>query len=405
MTSSVTSAGSHLPRAPPPEGRGGYNPVILLLTGWNEFLPKDATTGKTPLDLAVMSALDSSIGQKFKDLKIHDTMSFLNFADHLLRWVPEENTEGKKIYDILCLFAFVFDQPSLQIYQNEVHPKSVGQPLTWLSSWIVVFSQIQGQWLDTQASITKESLESFKKSPLYDYDECEKQTFSSFNDFFYRTLKPGSRPIAEPDNAKTIVFPADSTFDVAYSIDANDFINVKGLQWNTNDLLKDSRYHDDFDGGVWMHAFLNTWNYHRQHAPVAGVVKEAKIIHGAAYIDVIASDDGDLEHIRRLPSLSAQDGSGYQFLQTRGLIVIDAGELGLVAVLPIGMSQVSGIVLTVEPGQKVEKGDNLSYFKFGGSDIVVVFQPKAGLTPKSFDHIDRQHFSKVGQVLAKATPQ
>ena len=45
--------------------------------------------------------------------------------------------------------------------------------------------------------------------------------------------------------------------------------------------------------------------------------------------------------------LEARDGTGYQFVQTRGLVVIDS-PIGLVACLPMGMAQVSSVVITAE---------------------------------------------------------
>src|SRR5688572_3589787 len=78
--------------------------------------------------------------------------------------------------------------------------------------------------------------------------------------------------------------------------------------------------------------------------------------------------------------VSAPDSPGYQFCQARGLIVIEStnANIGKVAVLPVGMSQVSSVVIpdNIKPGAKVNKGDEIAYFQFGGSDIVLVFQKK-----------------------------
>lgn len=86
-------------------------------------------------------------------------------------------------------------------------------------------------------------------------------------------------------------------------------------------------------------------------------------------------------------TLDAADTPGYQFLQMRGLIMIDSPTLGLVAVLPIGMALVSSVKLCVSVGQEVEKGEEISTFQFGGSDIVLVFQKKAGLTIGDFPEV------------------
>ncbi len=67
------------------------------------------------------------------------------------------------------------------------------------------------------------------------------------------------------------------------------------------------------------------------------------------------------------------DGTGYQFTQDRGLIIIES-PVGLVAVLPIGMAQVSSVNLTAQVGATLAKGEEFGYFAFGGSDIVVMFE-------------------------------
>jgi len=58
------------------------------------------------------------------------------------------------------------------------------------------------------------------------------------------------------------------------------------------------------------------------------------------------------------------------------LVIIDAGpEVGLVAVLPIGMSHVSGVDMYTDLQDKdVVKGQEFGKFKFGGSDVIMLFQ-------------------------------
>ena len=58
------------------------------------------------------------------------------------------------------------------------------------------------------------------------------------------------------------------------------------------------------------------------------------------------------------------------------MIVIDSPEVGLVAVLPVGMGFVSSVNLTPEVGARLQKGDEFGFFLFGGSDIVMLFQNK-----------------------------
>ena len=280
--------------------------------------------------------------------------------------------------------------------------------------------------MDTPESITTESYESFVNSPKYHIHECivPPGGFKTFNELFARHLKDGMRPIDGPNDPKTIVFPADSSFDGAWQVQNNSIVSLKNLPWPIKDLLQDSDYKDEFAGGIWIHAYLNTFDYHRQHAPVAGIVREAKIIEGAAYLEVTVTQDANgkptLEPVRGYPkTLTAglpvpgdsqpvmPDTPGYQFLQIRGLVTIESPVLGLVAVLPIGMAQVSSVKLneSIKIGAQVDKGQEISHFEFGGSDFVMVFQKKAGLTLSNFPPVTTPptHYN-MGNKLAVANP-
>lgn len=152
-----------------------------------------------------------------------------------------------------------------------------------------------------------------------------------------------------------------------------------------------------------MHAFLGPNDYHRQHAPVGGTLLEARVIPGQTYLQVVAEDVGaDTARGRRLKAVrafDAPDDAGYQFAQARGLIVLDT-PIGLVAVLPIGMCQVSSVVINTEVGVTVRKGEELSYFQVGGSDIIVLFEAKSNV---SFTAQPNVHY-KTGTRIARAFP-
>ncbi|KAK3309810.1 phosphatidylserine decarboxylase-domain-containing protein [Chaetomium strumarium] len=385
---------------------------------------------------------------------IEDGTTFLNWVANFLNWVPSEVKDSTHVYDMLCIFYFVLDQAPLSSYQTEITPASENQPLKPLSAWMVLFAQQMGQFMHTTTSFNRDKFASFQKATLYNTGESESpdgSAYRTFNQFFARRLAV-PRPIDGPGDNKVAVYPADSRFDAAFTIDANDqtdpsadqivppleTVSVKGVPWDINTLLNGSQYASSFAGGVWSHSFLCTWNYHRLHAPVSGTVVEARVIQGGAYLQVIADPDkGGFKKRRYIGKrhtnkkgyahLDAIDGAGYQFLQTRGLFVIDTstspdGDIGLVAVLPIGMAQVDSVVPLVraktditEPTFPflVQKGDPLAYFQFGGSDIIVVFQEKAGLGPKSFfpdpnqdtaPHDPSKQWSWYGQKLAQAAP-
>lgn len=340
---------------------------------------------------------------EMQDVKTTD--DYLAFINGLLRWVPSENVQGRDIYNHLCKFHFVLDQPTVSVLQNAIGPAAQAPPLTSLSAWMVRFANAMGAFLDTPESITPESLASFRASPSYnmsDYLE-PRGGWRTFNELFARDFKPGLRPIAAVADPAVIVSPADSTFAGQWEIRTDSHVTVKNLHWQIGELMEGSPYRGRFVNGLFMHAFLGPNDYHRQHAPVGGTVLEARVIPGQVYLQVIAepvaSDQAGAKRLRPVRAFDAPDDAGYQFAQARGLIVLDT-PIGLVAVLPIGMCQVSSVVITAETGVTLRKGEEVSYFQFGGSDIIVLFEAKSNV---SFTAQPGVHY-KMGTRIAQAFP-
>lgn len=359
-----------------------------------------------PLDTAVANA--KAHVELLEQWGVVDTDHYLRFLSGMLKWIPSDICDGKLIYFTLCLCYYVLDQDSLQPFSTRIHPESVNKPPKPLSKWTSDFAKRIGKWMSEPASINAHAVQSFMDSPLYNYAEADAPDpnsptggYKTFNDLFARKLKKGMRPISagypnDPDYNRVVVYPADCTFDGAWPVDQDAVVDIKTLKWQISDLLQGSEYAEKFRGGIWMHAFLNTFDYHRQHAPVGGKVLEAKVIEGLAYLQVIADEETKELIPRRgwVPpttaaepqkgkdlygELDAPDDAGYQFLQARGCVIIHNDLLGHVAVLPIGMAQVSSVVLSVKEGDHVMKGDEISCFQFGGSDIVLVFERDANV--------------------------
>jgi phosphatidylserine decarboxylase len=370
---------------------------------------------------------------------------FLDFADWLVRgWVPTESTNGRDIYYILCVFYFVLSQEPLGGRQTRIHPLSINKSLKPLSEWVVEFAKEIGSSMDKPSSINQATITTFRNSPLFRVFESEgdSENWKTFNKFFYRKLdKP--RDIDGPDDDRIVVFPADSTFAGAYAISddsevvlkkeeyrmVKDEVILKNVPWKVKDLLgkygeqkvpgdESHTYGDIFKDGLWTHVFLNSFDYHRQHAPVSGTVEEIGVIEGAAYLEVLVKTDEQVGHNylelsrgigekSRNPSgvqtLDAPDTPGYQFLQTRGVVIINNENLGRVVVLPIGMAMVSSVRVNENlKGKKIKKGDEISHFAFGGSDCIIMFEKKARVSgfPDS-DPASREHFF-YGEKLCRA---
>ncbi len=72
-------------------------------------------------------------------------------------------------------------------------------------------------------------------------------------------------------------------------------------------------------------------------------------------------------------------------VNTRGIVIIDSGDraIGKVAVVPIGITEVSSVKhvyqdgTPVKVGDEVEKGQEIGRFSLGGSTLALIFQPGA----------------------------
>jgi phosphatidylserine decarboxylase precursor len=284
---------------------------------------------------------------------VRDVDSFLTSLDDLVTFIPNERELTTKV---LNFYYIVNQAPEDQLNRDES-----------FSAWMKRFAQAWGSFLDTPESAS--GIGSFVKQPSYHIDDyfVGPSGWLTFNQFFAREVKPGRRPVAEPRNDKVIVSPADSVFQGKWDIGPESRVTVKGVTWEVARLLDGSPYQGAFANGVFTHSFLNVDDYHRYHVPVAGEIKEVRNIHGRVFMDVVRRADGTLDPV---------DGETYQVNQERGLVVIDSPEVGLVAVLPVGMCVVSSVNLTPEVGARLEKGDEFGFFLFGGSDMVMLFQNK-----------------------------
>jgi len=390
---------------------------------------------------AFQSAISRVSRQRIPELdRIHNLYQFYYYIDALVTWIPELRVwewqgdiyHERTDYLRITQFYYYFNQPELVALQSPIDPVG-GTVLTPLSLWLREFAVEWGEFLDTPESA--KYLKTYKFGPEYAYQDYDGgkdgiENYKTFNEWFSRMFKDidRQRPVAQPDDPRIIAFPAESTFvgqwaittPVEEPIRAEASIVVKHIEWPITELLKDSEYARDFEGGIFVHSFLNVFDYHRQHAPASGKILEAKFIPGQVYLDVEfdilnaeerANENSALANaVMPRRYLDAQDATGYQFVQCRGLFVLQTA-IGKIAVLPMGMAQVSSVVfvkpgtqelilLTPEQrklsydeqvalinekvqkevvGKTVSKGDMISTFLFGGSDIVMVFERQSNV--------------------------
>ncbi|KAK6394086.1 hypothetical protein LTR65_001932 [Meristemomyces frigidus] len=188
------------------------------------------------------------------------------------------------------------------------------------------------------------------------------QAFKTFNEFFYRKLKLDARPCSAPDNPHIIVSPADCRSVVFNRMEDAQRIWVKGRDFSIERLLGEAYPQDAkrYRNGALGIFRLAPQDYHRFHIPVDGIMGEPKLI------------DGEYYTVNPMAIRSALDVYGENI---RVIVPIDSECHGRVMVVCVGAMMVGSTVITRKKGEKVHRAEELGYFKFGGSTLLVLFEP------------------------------
>ncbi len=247
------------------------------------------------------------------------------------------------------------------------------------------FSRWYGRRMDQPASAARVApfIRDYGLDPAEFADPPE--SFASFNEFFFRKLRPGARPV-DPEAAA--VFPADGRhlgFARASEIDS---VFVKGQRFDLGRLLGDDDLAARFADGALVLSRLCPVDYHRFHFPCDGMPGEARLIDGPLYsVSPIALR-------RRL---------AYLWENKRMLTRLETGGHGLVLCLEIGATCVGSIRQTFRSGERVNKGDEKGYFAFGGSSTITLFEPGAvTLAGDLLEHSAKQTelYARMGSAMA-----
>jgi len=186
-------------------------------------------------------------------------------------------------------------------------------------------------------------------------------SFTNFNEFFYRKLKPGARPIAGADDPRIVVSPADCRCIVFPNIDTATKLWVKGSQFSIASLLDSEAYAQKFIGGSVGIFRLAPQDYHRFHVPVDGILGPERFL-GKEYHSVSPM-------AVRLKDIDV-------FTENKRVVVpIHSIIHGTVMYIAVGATNVGSLNLTAASGSDVKRGDELGYFAFGGSTVILLFEP------------------------------
>jgi phosphatidylserine decarboxylase len=248
-----------------------------------------------------------------------------------------------------------------EVYGGDWLRWTYGTPLGRFALWLLVkrafVSRYYGWRMSWRASANK--ILPFIVDYNLDVDEFAKKPFAfkTFNEFFYRALKPGARPVAEGD--RVAVLPADGRHLAFQTLDATKGFYAKGQRFDLKSFLGDEALATEFGGGSLLISRLCPVDYHRFHFSVGGKPGEPRLINGWLY---------------SVNPIALRQNLAYLWENKRMVTLVESPVFGRVAVIEIGATMVGSIVQTFVPGRSVTKGEEKGLFKFGGSCVVTIFQ-------------------------------
>ncbi|MGL5151873.1 MAG: phosphatidylserine decarboxylase [Clostridium sp.] len=244
-----------------------------------------------------------------------------------------------------------------QKYLKWCYESPVGKRITELLLKKRFCSKVYGSFCDTKYSTKK--INSFIDEFDINMNECNKSSndFTSFNDFFIRTLKDGARPIDMNENI--LISPGDGRLTALDNISMNDLVQVKGLTYSLEELIQNKEIAKQYEGGVCLILRLCPTDYHRYHFIDNGIPGESHYIDGNYYsVNPIA--------LEKIPKLFCQN--------KREWSIFKSDNFGDIIHIEVGATCVGTIIQSYTPNSRVLKGSEKGYFKFGGSTTILFFK-------------------------------
>lgn len=215
-------------------------------------------------------------------------------------------------------------------------------------------SRWYGKFMDSPMS--KSRIEPFVKSLNIDMTESQKKIseFESFNDFFYRKLKPEVRKIG-----KGLVSPGDGRILAFENVSEVNTFFVKGKEFTLKEFLKNEALAERHKNSSLVILRLAPNDYHRYHFPYEGIPSQPEKIDGVYYsVSPISLD-------KKFAEVFSENKKEVCVLKTK-----DRGEI---LIVPVGATMVGSLNSTFQPDSLVKKGEEMGYFAFGGSTVVLLF--------------------------------
>ncbi|MBS5951306.1 MAG: phosphatidylserine decarboxylase [Clostridium sp.] len=263
----------------------------------------------------------------------------------------------------------------------------IGKGFTELLVKKKIFSKLYGAFCDSPLS--KKKIKKFIDGFNIDMDISMNSidSFSSFNDFFTRTLKADARPI--PSDNNLLMSPGDGRLFAYENISIDKLIQVKGINYSLEELLANKDIAKEYIGGTCLVLRLCPTDYHRFHFVDNGIPLENHFIKGNYYsVNPVA--------LERIPKLYCQN--------KREWCQFKSENFGDILHIEVGATCVGTIIQSYKANKKVSRGDEKGYFKFGGSTTILLFKKDAIEIDKDIieqSNLGYESMVLLGEVIGK----
>jgi phosphatidylserine decarboxylase len=223
-------------------------------------------------------------------------------------------------------------------------------------------------------------------------------SYTSFNSFFTRALKPGARPIAGAD----LVSPVDGAISQFGAIEGDQIFQAKGHRYSTTALVGgDATLAAQFAHGSFATLYLSPKDYHRIHMPCDGRLLRMIYVPG----DLFSVNPTTA---RGVPGLFARN--------ERVVCVFDSATVGTFVLTLVGATIVGSMATVwhgvVNPPRSalvrewhyadknvtLKKGDEMGRFLLGSTVVLLFPQGRLDFNPAWAP----AHPVRVGEAMAGA---
>lgn len=198
-------------------------------------------------------------------------------------------------------------------------------------------------------------IQGFIRKNHIDMSEYEEETYQSYNHFFTRHIKEGKRPFSS--DPQMLCAPCDSKLTI-HPISPEGGFHIKHTIYTMDSLVRSKKLARHYYGGKLLVFRLTVDDYH--HYAYVDSGKKTRNFHIPGVLHTVNPIANDVYPIYTE--------------NTREFSFLKSAHFGNILMMEVGALMVGKIVNHHEE-TTVERGMEKGYFEFGGSTVVLAFEP------------------------------